>query len=209
MHLCSPARVGVLEVALDLASRQLHGVEVVGEGAELEQVTHVDLARRQHGTRLERGGEGDLRLHGLQLHAVDDVHVGRGAEEGIDATYLGLQRTDFAGEVVLDGALLTGEGLEEGRVWGYPLEGDEAGAELLGDDLVPLLAHGDLDVGDAVEVVGRVDQEDGVAATALGAEPGQLLAVVVPDEQEVDAWDTFAEGAACVLEVVGIVILQA
>ena len=32
--------------------------------------------------------------------------------------------------------------------------------------------------------------------------------MVVPDEQEVDAWDPFAEGAACVLEVVGIVILQ-
>ena len=39
-------------------------------------------------------------------------------------------------------------------------------------------------------------------------EPGQLLAVVVPHEQEVDAWDAFAEGTACVLEVVGIVILQ-
>ena len=113
---------------------------------------------------------------------MDDVHIGRRAEECIFATHLGGQLPDFGSQIVIHGSVLLGEVAEEDRVRLYTLQRDEGGDELLGDDAATFLTHGDLDVRDTIKVVSGVDEKDGVRRASLRADPLQLLTVVVPDE---------------------------
>ena len=97
---------------------------------------------------------------------------------------------------------------EEDRVRLYTLQRDEGGDELLGDDAATFLAHSDLDVRDTIEMVRGIDEEDGVLRASLGADPLQLLTVVVADEQEVNAHTLIRQRTASILEVIGVVVLQ-
>ena len=117
-----PACIGVLEVATDLTTCELHSVEEVGEGAELKEVTHIDLASGEDGGGLQRCGKGDLCIHRLELHTMDDVHIGCRTEEGIFTTHLGGQLTDFGSQIVIHCSVLLGEVAEEDRVRLYTLE---------------------------------------------------------------------------------------
>ena len=60
--------------------------------------------------------------HRLELHTVDDIHIGCRTEERIFATYLGGQLTDFSSQIVIHCSVLLGEVAEEDRVWLYTLE---------------------------------------------------------------------------------------
>ena len=117
-----PACIGVLKVATYLTTRELHSVEEVGEGAELKEITHIDLASGEDGRGLQRCGKGDLCIHRLELHTMDDIHIGCRTEERIFATHLGGQLTDFSSQIVVHCSVLLGEVAEEDRVWLYTLE---------------------------------------------------------------------------------------
>ena len=172
----------MLKVAAYLTTRELHSVEEVGEGAELKEITYIDLASGEDGGGLQRCGKGDLCAHRLELHTVDDIHIGCRTEERIFATHLGGQLTDFSSQIVVHCSVLLGEVAEEDRVRLYTLQRDEGGDELLGDDAATFLTHGDLDVRDTIKVVSGVDEKDGARRASLRADPLQLLTVVVPDE---------------------------
>ena len=139
---------------------------------------------------------------------MDDVHIGRRTEECIFATHLGGQLPDFSSQIVVHCSVLLGEVAEEDRVWLYTLQRDEGGDELLGDDAATFLTHGDLDVCDTIKVVSGIDEKDGVRRASLGADPLQLLTVVVANEQEVNAHTLVRQRTASILEVIGVVVLQ-
>ena len=102
---------------------------------------------------------------------MDDVHIGSAAEERIFTTHLGGKLSDLGREVGVHCAIFFGEVTQEGGIGLYAFERDEGRGKLLGDDTMPFLAHGDLDVRHAVEVVRWIDEEHRIGCTPFGTHP--------------------------------------
>ena len=56
-------------------------------------------------------------------------------------------------------------------------------------------------------MVSWIDKQHRVCRTTW-TKPLQLLAVVMPDKHQVDTRDTFAEGTACILEIIRVIVLE-
>ena len=188
VHGVYPQAVGIFEVVVDFASREVHGVEHVLVLVEVEHVADVDVAIADLGIVGQRRSHGDVGTGDGELQRVDEVDKSRGAEVGI-AGGDGLRHRAYAPRhEAVDGGILPCEACHEVGTHVEVVDGRDLSADVLRCHAAVADGACNPDIGNGVCGVGGVEHQYGVARRCGCPHVGAH--VVVAAQDDVEARDT-------------------
>ena len=186
VHLRGPSGIAFFEIVLDFGAGHLDDVKAVFVFVEVEHVAHGDGALGDFGIEGEGGGEGDVGSAHFELHLVDEIDKGRGAEEGGASAHRGFVAADDLGGVGFDGFKLFLEAGHEIGIGLLVVDADQGtGKALLDHALSGIAAHTDVGLGHVFGVVAGIEDERLLAGHLVG-NPAVGQTVVMSAEDDVD-----------------------
>ena len=101
----------------DFVSLQQHGVEHVFVSIEIEHVAYINVASLYGGIQRERRSQRYVSTGDVELHLVNKIHKGAGAEISVLRRERLCEGANAFGDVLLDGLHLRSKRCHEVGVW--------------------------------------------------------------------------------------------